>query len=103
MGRSGAWGTARSEVFLVLPTLAANLHGDEDDDHVDDHANAAEGGDQADVLGYGRAGEREHRGEPSNGSGASVSSLPQPAGAVSGPDSARRGAGAVERARLEIA
>src|ERR1700704_5258441 len=41
--------------------LAAYLHGDVDDDDVDDDADPDEGGDEANVLGSGRAGEEQHR------------------------------------------
>jgi len=48
------------EVFLIGSVLAADLDRDEHDDHVDDHADPAKRGDQADVLAEGGAGSEEH-------------------------------------------
>jgi hypothetical protein len=59
---SGAGRAARGEVFLVLATLAANLHCDVYEDDVDDHSDAAKSGDQADILAQGCACEKKHAG-----------------------------------------
>ena len=73
-------GPARGHVLLVLPALAANLDRDVDEDDVDEQADPAERGDQADVLRDGLAGGEDHRGEshrakPSNESSAGVVAL----------------------------
>ena len=59
-------GAARGDVLLVLPALAANLDRDVDEDDVDEQADPAERGDQADVLGDGLAGGEDHRASPSS-------------------------------------
>src|SRR5665213_355109 len=88
---------ALGSVLLVLLVLAADLNEDVDEDHVHDDADAAERDEQSEGL-NNRPAECEHC--------APLGRL------VSGrlarrvafhPAHARRGAGAVERARLEIA
>src|SRR5258708_39628534 len=102
-GGSGAGWLARGQVFLVLAALSTDLEEDVDEDHVDDHTDPAERDDQPEGLDKRFAGGKHHGRSLPTESPACVVALGRPPGAIRSPRSARRGAGAVERARLEIA
>src|SRR5271166_790234 len=110
-GLSRAGWTAGEDVLLVGLTLPPDLDGDVDGDDADDDADADEGGGEVDRLDAGFAEGENHPGEPTNVDGPGVLAFGAPppivrsggSPAESGRSSAWRGAGAVERARLEIA
>ena len=102
-GQRSGGRTAWSEVLLVLAVLAANLDQRIDDQQVDDHADATESGDQAwRVLSVASLKARTMARSLANGRGAGVVAFggPRP---IADRRTSWRGAGAVERARLEIA